>query len=369
MANTPTPIIVKKIKKGGAGAHGGAWKLAYADFVTAMMAFFLLLWLLGSSDQSLLRGISEYFKDPVSFATTGGQDMGSRDSFLPGGGDDLTKHEGEVKMTNKGQDTEAAIANEQDTGEYQEANERKQLATLKKEIEKLMESNPLLHQVANQLEIKIIDEGLRIQLVDAEKRPMFQSGSSRMEPYAAQILNTLVPLVNELPNKISVTGHTDAVNYSSFAGRFGYSNWELSADRANAARKQLFSAGLNPDKMMRVIGLADSVSLDEANPKGYTNRRIAIIVMNKKTENSIRSNVGNIIFTGPKTPLKSTDIPAPFGSGSDPEATPVQKPEGSAKPHQGPPPATFKIGHGEEKPAEKIAEKPAIKSKPASSSH
>ena len=222
-------IIIKKIKKGGHGAHGGAWKLAYADFVTAMMAFFLLMWLLGSVDQSKLKGIAEYFKDPWKPSMAGGEAAGDRVSIIKGGGEDITQSEGQVKLTNEGKKKEIAEAGETASQDMLEQ-DLQQLKAMEEKIEKLIETNPLLQQFKDQLKIDITAEGLRIQIVDQEKRPMFGTASARMEPYAAQIIDQIAPVVNELPNRITVTGHTDANPFPG-SGQ-GYTNWELSADRA-----------------------------------------------------------------------------------------------------------------------------------------
>jgi len=279
-------IIIKKVRKAGHGHHGGAWKLAYADFVTAMMAFFLLMWLLGTTEPSFRQGIADYFKDPWKPSLAGGANTGDATSIIKGGGEDLTQSEGQVKLTNEGKQEAIAEASDQDSEEAlrQDINHLEQM---KEKIEKLIETNPLLNQFENQLKIDITTEGLRIQIIDQEKRPMFSTASARMEPYAAQILDQIAPVINELPNRISITGHTDAKPFPG-SGQ-GYTNWELSADRANAARKELIRGGLKEQKIMRVVGLASSVHLDQNNPLDPVNRRISIIVMNKQTEEAIVS--------------------------------------------------------------------------------
>lgn len=283
MAESEQTIVIKKIKKGGHGHHGGAWKLAYADFVTAMMAFFLLMWLLGSVDQKKLHGIAEYFKDPWKPSMAGGEAAGDAVSVIRGGGEDITQSEGQVKMTNEGKREQTIDASELDTQAIIE--DQKQLEALEHRIEEMIQTNPLLKQFENQIKIDITPEGLRIQIVDQEKRPMFGVASARMESYAAQILDQIAPVINELPNRISITGHTDATPFPGTG--VGYTNWELSADRANAARKELVRGGLREEKVMRVIGLASSIPLDKEHPFDPTNRRISIIVMNKETERAI----------------------------------------------------------------------------------
>lgn len=280
-------IVIKKIKKGGHAHHGGAWKLAYADFVTAMMAFFLLLWLLGAvNDKQKLKGIAEYFKDPWKPVLSGGDGAGDATSIIKGGGDDLTRKEGQVKMTEQGKQAELIEASDQES-EAILAEDARHLQQLEKKLEQMIETNPVLQQFQNQLKIDITSEGLRIQIVDQEKRPMFSTASARMEPYAAQIIDQLAPAINELPNRISIAGHTDARPFPG--SNQGYTNWELSADRSNAARKELVRGGLKDEKILRVIGLASSVAMDQTHPLDPVNRRISIIVMNKRSEDAIVS--------------------------------------------------------------------------------
>lgn len=330
------PIIIKKVKKGGHGAHGGAWKLAYADFVTAMMAFFLLMWLLGSVDGQKLKGIAEYFKDPWKPSLAGGASTGDAVSVIQGGGEDITQSEGQVKMTNEGkkeslidaseQDNEAVIDEQQDEERKAMLRDSQQLQALEQKIEEMVETNPVLKQFESQLKIDITAEGLRIQIVDQEKRPMFGAASARMEPYAAQILDQIAPVVNELPNRISITGHTDAKPFPG-TGQ-GYTNWELSADRANSARKELIRGGLKEDKVMRVIGLASSVPLDQAHPMDPINRRISIIVMNKQTVDSIMS--GNKVDVSSQTPLDKSSLKVPIAPEPAPRPAPPPKPLSAA---------------------------------------
>ncbi|MFL9877531.1 flagellar motor protein MotB [Herbaspirillum rhizosphaerae] len=278
------PIIVKRIKKGGGGHHGGAWKIAYADFVTAMMAFFLLMWLLGSTAKGDLNGIAEYFKTPLKVAMAGGSGSGDANTVLPGGGKDLTRQEGQLR---KG---ENEVVNKRSVRAAQaelEKAERQRLDELKKRIETAIDSSPTLKQFKNQLLIDITSEGLRIQIVDEKNRPMFALASAQLQPYTREILREIGKTLNDVPNKISLSGHTDATPYSS--GEKGYSNWELSADRANASRRELISGGMDESKVLRVVGLSSAVLLDKEDPFNPINRRISIIVMNKKAEELVQN--------------------------------------------------------------------------------
>ena len=283
MAEDTKPIIVKRIKKVAGGHHGGAWKIAYADFVTAMMAFFLLMWLLGSTAKGDLQGISEYFKTPLKVAMAGGSGAGESNSVLKGGGNDISKQQGQVKkvkqeLGDKKPDLKTAQ-------EAVEKAEKEKLEALKKRIEEAIDNSVTLSKFKNQLLIDITSEGLRIQIVDDQNRPMFASAKAELQPYAKQILHELGGTLNGVSNKISLSGHTDAVPYPT--GEKYYSNWELSSDRANASRRELIAGGMEEDKLLRVVGLASAVLFDKANPTNPVNRRISTIIMNKKTEQYI----------------------------------------------------------------------------------
>ncbi|MEW6678711.1 MAG: flagellar motor protein MotB [Pseudomonadota bacterium] len=277
------PIVIKRIKKAGGGAHGGAWKIAYADFVTAMMAFFLLMWLLGSTTKAQMEGIAEYFKTPLKVAMSGGSGAGDASSVIKGGGEDLTRKAGQVK---KGEtEAEKKTINLEASKAEQERQDATRLKDLKAKLEKAIEMNKNLSQFKKQLKIDITQEGLRIQIVDDQNRPMFDSGGAVMKAYTRVILREIGKTLNEVPNKISLSGHTDAVPY--FGGEGGYSNWELSADRANASRRELVAGGLEDGKVLRVVGLGSAIPFDKANPTAPINRRISIIVMNKRAEEAI----------------------------------------------------------------------------------
>ena len=292
MAETaPRLIIVKRIKKSGGGHHGGAWKIAYADFVTAMMAFFLLMWLLGSTTKGELQGIAEYFQTPLKVAMSGGSGSGDSSSVIKGGGKDLTRQVGQInKADNPAQkktyDLKAAQAD-------MERIEASRLKALKGRIEAAIDANPTLKQFKKQLLLDITTEGLRIQIVDEKNRPMFALSKATLEPYTKEILHDIGHTLNDVPNKISLSGHTDASPYSG--GGAGYSNWELSADRANASRRELIVGGMDEGKILRVVGLASAVPIDKNDPFNPINRRISIIVMNKKTEDSITKEGGGTV--------------------------------------------------------------------------
>jgi chemotaxis protein MotB len=285
MAEQPVrPIIVKKIKKVSGGHHGGAWKIAYADFVTAMMAFFLLMWLLGSASKGQLQGIESYFKTPLKIALMGGPSVGASDSILKGGGKDLTKKQLQVKPKDGSKEKEKE-PELKDIQKALEAKEKQQLENLKAKIEENIESSISLKQFKKQLMLDITSEGLRIIIVDELNRPMFNSARAELQPYAKIILQEMGKMLNDVPNRISLSGHTDATPFST--GETAYSNWELSADRANASRRELVAGGMQEHKLLRVVGLASAALFDKENPFNPINRRISIIVMNKKAEERV----------------------------------------------------------------------------------
>ncbi len=295
------PIVVKRIKKGGGGHHGGAWKIAYADFVTAMMAFFLLMWLLGSTAAGDLQGIADYFQNPLKVAMQGGEGSGDSSSIIKGGGEDLSRSVGQVrrgeKESTRAINLDAAPShtqqnapgpNSQGGGEEGEMRrERAKLIDLQGRIEALIEASSTLRQFKNQILIDIVNDGLRIQLVDEQNRPMFLSASAELRPYTRDLLRAIGHALNDVQNRISLSGHTDSSQYAG--GERGFSNWELSANRANASRRELVAGGLEAGKMVRVVGLADTVPLNRADPLDPVNRRISIIVLNKRAEEALRS--------------------------------------------------------------------------------
>ncbi|MBZ0091905.1 MAG: flagellar motor protein MotB [Burkholderiales bacterium] len=297
------PIIIKRIKKGSHAAHGGAWKIAYADFVTAMMAFFLLMWLLSSSSKATLVGIGEYFKTPFRVAMQGGKASGDSSTLIQGGGTDLTKTVGEVHKSD--QPIEKRVINLREAKGELEKQEKVKLEELKKKLEKMIDSNPNLKQFKNQIFLDITRDGLRIQIVDEKNRPMFDLGSAHIKDYAKVILQEIGRVLNDVPNRITLSGHTDATPYSG--GETGYSNWELSSDRANASRRALIQGGMDDKKMLRVVGLSSAVMFDKSDPYNPVNRRISIIVMNKQAEDSVLQESEPVqVANGQNVPVKQS---------------------------------------------------------------
>ena len=277
------PIIVKKIKRGGHGHHGGAWKIAYADFVTAMMAFFLLMWLLGSTTEGDKKGIADYFSSPMKVAMFGGAGSGDASHVLRGGGQDLTRTTGQVKRGDV--ESERKTINLKALKEEQIRAEIARLRTLQERIEGELQSNPGLGAFRSQILLEMTRDGLRIQIIDALNRPMFASGSAQVQPYMQELLRAIGAVLAEVPNRLTLEGHTDATPFSG--GERGYSNWELSADRANASRRELLAGSLPDDRVLRVQGLAASQLLKREQPDDPANRRISIVVMTREAEDAI----------------------------------------------------------------------------------
>ncbi|SEL45485.1 chemotaxis protein MotB [Roseateles sp. YR242] len=303
------PIIIKRIKKGGHAAHGGAWKIAYADFVTAMMAFFLLMWLLGSTTEGDKKGIADYFASPLKVAMFGGSGSGDASHIIKGGGQDLTRQTGQVKAGDV--ESPRKTINLKALKEEQRRAERVRLQQLKDKVEKIIADNPKIAALGGQIRLDMTREGLRIQIVDENNRPMFDSGSAVVKPYMRELLQELGGVLSEVPNRLTLEGHTDSQAFSG--GERGYSNWELSADRANASRRELLAGGLPDSRVLRVQGLASSKLLDTKDSKSPVNRRISIIVMNRDAEDAVLKNLTD------EEDAPSDGASAPMASSSAPE--------------------------------------------------
>ena len=275
------PIIVKRVRKGKHAPHGGAWKIAYADFVTAMMAFFLLMWLLGSTAKGDLDGIANYFNSPMTVAMSGGTGAGNSSSVIPGGGNDLSKVHGQVRRSDADKSTNRRLSAEEMRAQ-QAQRDAQRIKTLRERVEGIIATSPRLNEFRSQIRTDVTPDGLLIQIVDDQNRPMFDSGSALVKPYMRDILREIGLSLGDVENRIALSGHTDATPYGS--GDRGYSNWELSADRANASRRDLVAGGLPDDKLVRVEGLASSRLLHPDRPQDPSNRRISIVIMTRDYE-------------------------------------------------------------------------------------
>ncbi len=282
-------IIIKRVKKVAGGHHGGAWKVAYADFVTAMMAFFLLLWLLNAVTEEQLTGISNYFAPSMASKSQtgaggilGGQVIGQGAMQSTTSSPSLVQHLPPASIGPGGEDlTSQATEPMEGMGEkeFREALAEREQAKFDKAkdvLEAAMKGIPELKQFQGSLMVDNTVEGLRIQITDQEGLAMFPSGSSAMYGHTKALLDLVGRVVNQLPNKISISGHTDAI---PFRDPSGYTNWELSADRALASRRALLSAGVPETRIDRVVGRADTDPLMVNDPKGPRNRRISIILL------------------------------------------------------------------------------------------
>ncbi|MFO7484317.1 flagellar motor protein MotB [Oceanibaculum nanhaiense] len=361
-------LIIKKVKKGGHGGHhGGAWKVAYADFVTAMMAFFLLLWLLNATTEEQKMGISNYF-DPTAISRSsrsgsggvlggtsvtvpgalksassppmistpaqtrpqaerteanepdsddpdhieskfGSQELesGSRYSEIGSGpekGRGNSDQDADGDLTNRGQGQEPNVGqgpesesgsgktrqaqlNEQQLAEAMAQRERQQFEIAEEQLRTAIESDPSLSGLNENIVVEQTPDGLRIQIVDQEERAMFPLGGSNMYDYTQQLMDKVSQVIGRLPNKITITGHTDALPYRASNG---YTNWELSADRANASRRALVAAGLPEDRIGWVVGKADKDPFVPEDPRSAQNRRISIVLLRDQV---YRERTGN----------------------------------------------------------------------------
>ena len=361
------PIIIKKVKATGHSAHhGGAWKVAYADFVTAMMAFFLLLWLLNATTEEQKLGISNYFSpDSVSQSRSGSggvlggttisikgvltsnggpqesaalappaqsagedsdEDYGGESEFRsPGGDADGDEFGGESDAAELGgeSDEDPSGISEKNLEELLAEREQKQFEEAEQALRQAIEEVPELAQFAENLIIDQTPEGLRIQLVDQERYSMFPIGSAKPNEQTRQLVNKVAQAVARLPNRISVSGHTDARPYRTDDG---YSNWELSADRANAARRLLTDSGLSGQRIALVQGRADTEPLIPDDPLSARNRRISIVLLRENQPGTVRANASGAPGEADgteSTPARAT-TPAPRRA---PERDPAPVPD------------------------------------------
>ncbi|TXD43983.1 flagellar motor protein MotB [Xanthomonas campestris] len=333
MAEGKSTVIIRRVKKvQGGGHHGGAWKVAFADFVTAMMAFFLVLWLMAATTKEQRAAISEYFRNPSPLS--GKSPAPSPGMNGPGGAStSMIKLGGTADMA-KGQKDEMGRKrdNAADTDVDSRAKDKKRLEALMQDLKEAIDKSQALEPFKDQLLLDLTPDGLRIQIVDKQNRPMFDIGRDQLKPYTVDILRELSSFINQVPNHISITGHTDTTAYSSDAG---YTNWELSADRANAARRALVGGGMADAKVTRVVGLSSSVLFDKTNPQNPINRRISIVVMTQDAEQAALAGSDQGVALGKPIPDADTHVPdlssaaaagtatvgTPAAAGSSPTAT------------------------------------------------
>lgn len=303
------PIIVKRVKKTAAGHHGGAWKIAFADFATAMMAFFLVMWLMSSATPEQKRAISGYFQDPIGFTESASPfviDLGGTPTPAP---DRTLNDQPDPAIEQK----PSSLDDDQLEG-LSEQMERERLNIVLQELQNKIEENPDLTRFKDQILFEITQDGLRIQIVDAANRPMFALGSAQLQPYFEDILLAMADTIRAIPNKISISGHTDAKPY---VGNHDFGNWELSASRANAARRTLVAGSYPEEQIARVVGYASSALYDREDPFNPINRRIDMLVLTKKAQRSIEGEQseqgtpaaqGSSEAASPSEPLQPTQL-------------------------------------------------------------
>jgi chemotaxis protein MotB len=339
--------------------------VAYADFVTAMMAFFLVMWLIASVSKDQRAAIFEYFKNPsmeqgksvkpapgqmgpggasTSVIDLGGALDARRSSTPVSTGLGTAQDTLRIAAPHADTTTTPAQTTEEQARKVMEAAEHKRLETLMAELRQAIDKSQALKPFKDQLLLDITPDGLRIQIVDAQNRPMFDLGSATLKGYTADILHELAPYLNTVPNRLSLSGHTDTTPY---AGAAGYNNWDLSADRANAARRALEKGGLAPDKVAQVVGLSSAVLFDRSDPRAPINRRISIIVMTKRAEEAAlkidssapvssaaaAASAAATVATpasGPASAPAPTAISAPSASFVPSAPTPLRTPASSA---------------------------------------
>jgi len=268
MSKAEPRIVVRRKKLHHQEVHGGSWKIAYADFMTAMMAFFLVMWLLSLIPVHELTLVAEYFRKPLVEAIRSKNEnrpLGT-DAIVPGGAPSVIPN------------FQLAPRTPMDTGDIQDI---ERLENLKQSLDELIEHDPILSEYRPQMLLDMTPDGLRVQIVDRENRPMFDTGSARLQRDMRDILRQLGPVLNRMPNSITITGHTDARQYAT--GEREYSNWELSVDRANAARRELVVGGMAESKVRRVQGVSSTVNLVK-DAYADANRRISILVLNRRAE-------------------------------------------------------------------------------------
>lgn len=268
-------IIIKRLNKCPHVAHGGAWKIAFADFMTAAMAFFLMLWILGGVNDEEMKAMAEYFRDPSVIESAPSTLVESKEAGQTADA-----------MIDMGGFKDAPKGTEGDDDGSEKADEIASLEAMKLALEQKIEENDALRELKEQLKIDITPNGLQVQILDDRKRPMFGSGVDIPKEYALKLLREVGSVLASTSNKISIAGHTDSSGYHASSE---YTNWELSADRANAARRLLLEGGVDTSRIAQAVGMADTIPFDKENPYNPRNRRISIIVLNKEAEERLRS--------------------------------------------------------------------------------
>lgn len=261
-------VVIKWRRARHANHHVGSWKIAFADFTTAMMAFFLVMWLLGATTPQQREQIAEYFKMPLSKAISHNRKFNINDFPLPANANDAA---GPTRLRQRQREHQRDIQRLNDT---------------RLRLEQMLRNDPRLRELQPNMRITLMHEGLHIEIIDSKRRPMFATGGTKIAPYMRSIMHIIAPVLNDLPNRISLAGHTDNQPYLN--GERGYGNWELSADRANASRRELVEGGLMNDKILRVIGMANTMVPPGKEDDNAAQRRISIVILTHEQEEAIR---------------------------------------------------------------------------------
>ena len=304
------PIIIRRTKKQRHKHHGGAWKVAFADFAIAMMAFFLVLWLSEAATVKQKAAISGYFEDPVAFSENASVfviDMGGAALQMEQGQSEQNKDDpNDLNRISTKEELKGMISAEAVQSLAQQI-EQQRFGQLMEDMKKRINESNELAEYKDQILMNVTPEGLLIQIVDKKSRPMFDSGSARLKPYIYIILKGVAELISSIPNKISISGHTDA---TEFEGRRNFTNWELSSERANAARRALVQSGMNLQQVAEVVGLASSQLLDKSKPEDPINRRISILALSRKSQAQLDQRLGgeSINTAGEKVSIKAAPV-------------------------------------------------------------
>ncbi len=288
MEKSEQTIVIKRVKKVAGGHHGGAWKIAFADFALALMAFFLVMWLIESTTDLEKMVIAGYFSDPRSLANAGD---GGTPYVVDLGGRPLTVANQGLNLALVQEDQEQMVETSDElenpeVAELARLRAIENLQSLRGQMEEVIAGNQAFEWFGDSATMEVTNEGLAIQIMDRENRPIFDSGSAQMRSYALEVMWAMAGILDAVPNKVSIYGHTDNVPFGNNGGL--YSNWELSSDRANSARRALVEGGLMEDRFAQIIGMGSSMPFDELDPSSQVNRRIVIMVLNELSEQNLR---------------------------------------------------------------------------------
>lgn len=312
MEKTEQTIVIKRVKKVEAAHHGGSWKIAFADFAIALMAFFLVMWLIESTTDLEKMVIAGYFTDPRSLSNVGDGgtpyvvDLGGRPLNVANQGMNLA-----VVQDDEEQFVEASEELENpEAAELARLRELELLESLRGQIENVIAGNQSFAWFSENLAIELTDDGLAIQITDRDRRPIFDLGSYQMRPYALEVMWALAKVLNQIPNKVSIYGHTDSLLFGGNEDG-AYTNWELSTDRANAARRALAEGGFPHRQFAQIIGMGSSAPIDAEDAASEANRRIVIMVLNERAERMVQESSQNAV-TPPDNMIPRTPPPVIF---------------------------------------------------------